>query len=65
MSDLVELDEETPEDEVEKMPSRNHSLIVGRITLLFSDNRFTIMPELSLDTSQIELTSLISRQKMN
>jgi Uma2 family endonuclease len=56
MSDLIELDEKISADEVEKMPSRNHSLIVGRITgLLFNDKRFTVMPELSLDTSPIEL----------
>lgn len=64
MSDLLELDDESPEDEVEKMPSRNHSLIVGRITgLLFNDNRFTIMPELSLDTSQIELNQFNLKAK--
>ena len=61
MSDLIELDDKTSadeveNDEVERMPSRNHSLIVGRITgLLFNDKRFTVMPELSLDTSPIEL----------
>ena len=55
-SDLVELDDKTSANEVEKMLSRNHSLIVGRITgLLFNDKRFTVMPELGLDTSPIEL----------
>ncbi|EDN68764.1 hypothetical protein BGP_0053 [Beggiatoa sp. PS] len=40
-----------------KMPSRNHSFLMGRIIgLLFSDDRFTVMPELSLDTSQIDLS---------
>lgn len=64
MSDSVERDDEFSGDEIEKMPSRNHSLIVGRITgLLFSDNRFTIMPELSLDTSQIELNQFNLKAK--
>jgi Uma2 family endonuclease len=40
----------------EKMPSRKHSFTMGRLTgLLFNDGRFTVMPELSLDTSQTDL----------
>jgi len=51
MSEVIE------ENEVQKMPSRNHSLTVGRITgLLFNEERFTVMPELSLDTSQTDLS---------
>jgi len=53
---MHELSETLFQENLEKMPSRNHSLIMGRITgLLFSDPRFTIMPELSLDSSQIDL----------
>ncbi|KHD04594.2 hypothetical protein PN36_07620 [Candidatus Thiomargarita nelsonii] len=38
------------------MGSLNHSLTAGRIAgLLFNDERFEVMPELSLDGSQIEL----------
>ncbi len=52
MTDLIEL-----EDEGRAMPSRNHSLTMGRVTgLLFNDERFTVMPELSLDVSQIDLS---------
>ncbi len=57
MSDLVEIETEYQDKEKPEMPSKNHSLIVGRITgLLFNDERFTVMPELSLETAQIELS---------
>lgn len=53
MSDLVEA--KYQDEEKREVPSKNHSLIVGRITgLLFNDERFTIMPELNLETAQIE-----------
>jgi hypothetical protein len=40
-----------PENEVPDMPSKNHSLTMGRITgLLFNDERLIVMPELCLDT---------------
>ena len=57
MNDVVEIETEYQDKEKPEMPSKNHSLIVGRITgLLFNDERFTIMPELSLETAQIELS---------
>lgn len=59
MSDLTALDEkypEQPEHGEMRMPSKNHSLAVGRLAgLLFNDARFTVMPELSLDMNQIDL----------
>jgi Uma2 family endonuclease len=55
MSELIELDE-VLENEEPRMPSKNHSFLMGRITgLLFNDERFTVMPELSLDASHIDL----------
>ena len=57
MSELIAFNDENPEDEELRMPSRKHSFAMGRITgLLFNDERFTIMPELSLDASQIDLS---------
>jgi Uma2 family endonuclease len=51
MSEIIDF-----EDEESNMGSVNHSLTAGRITgLLFNDERFEVMPELSLDTSQIDL----------
>jgi len=42
---------------ITNMGSLNHSFTVGRlIGLLFNDPRFTIMPELSLDPGQIDLS---------
>ena len=59
MSDLTALDEkyqEQPEHGEMRMPSKNHSLAVGRLAgLLFNDERFTVMPELSLDMNPIDL----------
>jgi len=50
MAELIEV-----EDEV-IMGSVNHSLAQGRITILLgTDERFEVMPELSLDVSQIDL----------
>lgn len=58
MLGLLEIDETKTENEGEyKLPSKNHSLAFGRIMgILFSDERFTVMPELSLDMGQIDLT---------
>ena len=43
------------DDEVSNMGSLNHSLTAGRIAgLLFNDDRFEVMPELSLDGSRIK-----------
>ena len=60
MSDLIEMDEqyqELPENGEFKVPSKNHSLAVGRLAgLLYLDERFTVMPELSLDMNQIDLS---------
>ena len=59
MSDLIETNEkypEQPENGEVRVPSKNHSLAVGRLSgLLFNDERFTVMPELSLDMNQIDL----------
>lgn len=59
MSDLIEINEKypnQPENGEIRMPSKNHSLAVGRLSgLLFNDERFTVMPELSLDMNQIDL----------
>jgi Uma2 family endonuclease len=52
MSELVEL-----ENEVKKMGSLNHSLAQAQITgSLINDKRFTVMIELSLDASQMDLS---------
>jgi hypothetical protein len=60
MSEVIDIEEEILEDEYDKgdeMGSVNHSVAQGRISgLLFNDGRFTVMPELSLDMSQIELS---------
>ncbi|MEK8018073.1 MAG: Uma2 family endonuclease [Candidatus Parabeggiatoa sp.] len=56
MSELMDFEEEVVNNEVAKMGSLNHSLAAGQITgLLFNDDRFTVMPELSLDASNIDL----------
>ncbi|EDN65533.1 protein containing DUF820 [Beggiatoa sp. PS] len=61
---MNEMDEEYQPNNLQKMPSKNHSLITGRITgLLFNDERFAVMPELSLDTSQIELSQFNLKAK--
>ena len=52
--DAIFLREDEDDDE---MGSVNHSVVQGRIAgLLFNDGRFTVMPELSLDISQIDLS---------
>lgn len=65
MTELIEIEEELLEkDEIQDMPSRNHSLAVGRITgLLFNDDRLTVMPELSLDASQVDLSQFDIKAK--
>jgi len=53
VSDLLECET----NEAVDMGSLNHSFTVGRIAgLLFNDERFTVMPELTLDASQIDLS---------
>jgi hypothetical protein len=57
MSEVVVLDEEeiAVPDENEGMGSLNHSLVQGNLTVLLSyDERFTVLPKLSLDASQID-----------
>jgi len=50
------LDNEVLEDKVSDMGSLNHGLTAGRITgLFFNDERFEVIPELSLDASQFDL----------
>jgi len=62
MTELIE--DEMLENEVQDMPSKNHSLTMGRITgLLFNDERLIVMPELSLDTSQIALSQFNLKAK--
>ncbi len=57
-------EEEYQEYRRQTMPSRNHSLTVGRLTgLLFNDERFTVMPELSLDISQTDLSQFELKAK--
>ncbi len=59
MPDLIEIDKQYQEHEFgeTRVPSKNHSLAVGRLSgLLFLDERFTVMPELSLDMTQIDLS---------
>jgi hypothetical protein len=57
MTKLMETEDEILENEILDVPSKNHSFTMGRITgLLFNDERFTVMPELSLDTSPIDLS---------
>jgi len=56
MSEIINFEDDILDNEEVKMGSLNHSLAAGRITgLLFNDERFTVMPELSLDASQIDL----------
>ncbi|RKZ80700.1 MAG: hypothetical protein DRR19_23170 [Candidatus Parabeggiatoa sp. nov. 1] len=59
MSEVAEIDNEMAQIENEELNrgSLNHSFTVGRIAgLLFNDERFTMMPELTLDASQIDLS---------
>jgi Uma2 family endonuclease len=64
MTELIETENEVLEDEVRDMPSKNHSFTMGTITgLLFNDERFTVMPELSLDTSPIDLSQFNLKAK--
>ena len=63
MSELIAFDEEMANEE-SRMPSRNHSFLMGRITgLLFNEERFTVMPGLSLDTSQVDLSQFDIKAK--
>jgi len=51
-------------DEVSDMGSLNHSLAQGRLTtLLGCDERFEVMVELSLDTTQIDLSKFSLKAK--
>jgi Uma2 family endonuclease len=48
--------QQQPEAGKIRMLSKNHSLAMGRLAgLLFNDERFTVMPELSLDMNPIDL----------
>jgi len=50
---MIELEEE----EYQEMGSLNHSIVQAQITgLLYPDERFRVMVELSLDASQIDLS---------
>ena len=51
------LESDVSEDEKLNMGSLNHSITAGRLVgLLFNDERFEVIPELSLDVSQFDLT---------
>ena len=57
MTELTEFEDKVIEDKESKMGSLNHGMVQGQITgLLFADKRFRVIPELSLDTSQIDLS---------
>ncbi len=54
---LKDIEDEVLNDEGKEMGSLNHSLAQGQIlTLLSKDKRFRVIPELSLDTGQIDLS---------
>ncbi|MDM8561700.1 Uma2 family endonuclease [Candidatus Parabeggiatoa sp. HSG14] len=64
MAELLELDEEIREDEEQQMGSLNHGIVQGQIIVLLSaDKRFRVIPELSLDVSQIDLTQFDIKAK--
>ena len=58
MNNLIKFDEdEVLDNEDQKMGSLNHSVVQGQITgLLFSDKRFRVMPELTLDVGSLDLS---------
>jgi Uma2 family endonuclease len=59
MSELTEIKNNRFDEEEPKVESLNHGLAQGQIIVLLSaDKRFRIIPELSLDTSSIDLTQL-------
>lgn len=63
MNQVIAFDEEGVEED-EDMGSLNHSLVQGNLTVLLSyDERFTVLPELSLDTSHIDLSQFNLRTK--
>ncbi len=54
---IEEIENEGINREQQEMGSLNHSFTEGRITgLLFNDKKFIVMPELSLDVGQIDLS---------
>lgn len=63
MSEVIEFDDFL-EDEETDMGSLNHGLAQGQlITLLSNDERFTVIPELSLDASTIDLSQFSLKAK--
>ena len=63
MSEIIEFDEFI-EDEEADMGSLNHGLAQGQlITLLSNDERLTVIPELSLDASTIDLSQFSLKAK--
>ncbi len=55
--EVLEFENNVLDHEESDMGSLNHSFTIGRLAgLLFNDERFTVMPELTLDASQIDLS---------
>jgi Uma2 family endonuclease len=64
MNESLKYEDEIFENGVVDMGSLNHSFTIGRIAgLLFNDERFTVMPELTLDASQIDLSQFSVKAK--
>ena len=64
MSELLEFEDDILEDEEHEMGSLNHSLTQSQIIVLLSANKqFKIIPELTLDASQIDLTQFSIKPK--
>jgi len=64
MSESNEFEEEILDDEELEMGSLNHGIIQGQLLVLLSaDKRFRAIPELTLDTSQIDLTQFALKAK--
>ena len=63
MSDVIDFEDELHEEEID-MGSVNHSLTQARITTLLGTNEcFEVLVELSLDSSQIDLTQFGLKNK--
>ena len=64
MNELSEFDDDIIEYKEIRMPSRKYSFTMGRLTgLLFNDERFTVMPEVSLEASQVDFSQFNLKTK--
>jgi Uma2 family endonuclease len=64
MSEVIDFEDEVLDDEEADMGSLNHGLAQGQlVTLLSNDERFTVIPELSLDASKIDLNKFSLKAK--